>query len=290
MSLMEKDPLEEIIDLKRIRPLQEALVQHPIYSSIDNLAKLRCFMEHHFFAVWDFMTLLKYLQHRIAPTKCPWTPISHPAVCRFINEIVLEEESGPGLPNDQGQPTFISHFELYCHAMCEVGTDVLLPSLFTGIIRNDGLENALNSGFAPKIACKFMQTTFRYIDQDQPHEVASIFAIGRETLVPQMFQSVLKKIKVQEAEAPSFYFYLQRHIDVDQGSHGPLAVLMLKELCQNDSQKLSEAEEAACEVLESRLKLWDGIYEAIQQVKENAKAPLFFPKEKVYRMIFPVEA
>src|SRR5688572_27586454 len=38
-----------------IGPLREELLNHSLYDSVDTLARLRCFMQYHVFAVWDFM-------------------------------------------------------------------------------------------------------------------------------------------------------------------------------------------------------------------------------------------
>src|SRR2546423_10020788 len=77
----------------RLAPLRAALSRHPIYGEIDGLAALRLFMEHHVFAVWDFMSLLKALQQRLCCNDVPWLPPADHASARLVNEIVLAEES-----------------------------------------------------------------------------------------------------------------------------------------------------------------------------------------------------
>ena len=102
---------ESLIANERVETLKERLTKHPIYESVETLRDLRCFMEHHIYAVWDFMSLLKALQAAVAPAKTPWMPSSRPELRRFINEIVLGEECDEY--NVAGTRRFISHFELY---------------------------------------------------------------------------------------------------------------------------------------------------------------------------------
>ncbi|MFN4785107.1 MAG: DUF3050 domain-containing protein, partial [Bacteroidota bacterium] len=58
-----------------IQDLRTQLANHPLYNKINSQEKLQRFMEHHVYAVWDFMSLLKYLQHHLTCTQSPWIPV-----------------------------------------------------------------------------------------------------------------------------------------------------------------------------------------------------------------------
>ena len=47
---------------KAIEPLRQQIVNHKVYAAISNPEELKTFMQHHVYAVWDFMSLLKSLQ------------------------------------------------------------------------------------------------------------------------------------------------------------------------------------------------------------------------------------
>mgnify|MGYP001788262797 CR=1 FL=1 len=51
------DNLQEL--KKSIEPLRNKIVNHSLYTHISDLTGLKIFMQHHVFAVWDFMSLLK---------------------------------------------------------------------------------------------------------------------------------------------------------------------------------------------------------------------------------------
>ena len=67
--------------------LREQLLNHSLYEKIQTPKDLQIFMEHHVFAVWDFMSLLKALQSKLTNTKFPWYPVGNPEVRYLINEI-----------------------------------------------------------------------------------------------------------------------------------------------------------------------------------------------------------
>src|SRR5204863_9681955 len=63
-------------------------------------------------------SLSKSIQSAIAPATTPWTPAADPESARFVNEIVLAEESDEA--PDGGHA---SHFEIYVAAMDAAGAE-----------------------------------------------------------------------------------------------------------------------------------------------------------------------
>jgi hypothetical protein len=258
-------------DLSAVEPLRRQLAQHPVYNSVRDGADLGIFMRHHVYPVWDFMSLVKYLQGVVAPTSLPWVPRGDGAVRRFINEIVLEEESDAGLAGPDGA-SYTSHFELYCQAMREVGEDPGAALSFVDLAQSVGIDAALASGDVPEPAREFMRTTFGFIATGKPHVVAAAFSLGREHVIPAMFRALLGHMGVSASDAPAFHYYLERHIHLDEGSHAPLALRLLDVLCAGDPQRLAEAEAAAKAALGARIRFWDGVLAAIGQSEKQEKA------------------
>lgn len=235
------------------------LEDHPIYKAVATIEDLQCFMEHHVYSVWDFMSMIKYLQSIVAPTTYPWTPQGDGSVRRFINELVLEEES-----DETEAGGFSSHFELYHRAMAEIGADTTISSRFLETIHSDGIDAALASEYIPAPSRGFTSTTFKFINNDRPHEVAAALALGREHIIPGMFRSILAQIGVSDQQAPIFHFYLNRHIHLDEDFHAPLSLRLLNALCDNDQKKVDEAVEAANLAVTARLAFWDGVLETLE--------------------------
>lgn len=247
---------------QRLTPLKEALVNHRIYGEIDRIDALRLFMEHHVFAVWDFMSLLKVLQRRLCCVDVPWLPAADSQGCRFINEIVLAEES-----DIDAHGRYASHFELYHRSMkqCEANTagiDGFLSDLRSGT----DLLTALESPEVPEAARSFVQQTFKIIEAGNLCEVAAAFTFGREDLLPDVFQRIVDEVNTQAGGVlEDFKYYLERHIGLDGDEHGPMATRLLQSLCGDDAALWETAEQTAVDCLLARQRLWDGIYKAISR-------------------------
>ena len=105
---------------QKILAYKEQLLQHSLYNEIKTVEDLNCFLEHHVFAVWDFMSLLKALQAKLTCTTTPWLPVGNPEIRYLINEIVVAEETDVDQNGNRK-----SHYELYLDAMEALGADTL---------------------------------------------------------------------------------------------------------------------------------------------------------------------
>lgn len=235
--------------------LKSELGQHAVFAEIDTLDVLRRFMETHVFAVWDFMSLTKRLQQELTCTQLPWLPPSDPKAARLINEIVLGEES-----DDRPGHGHYSHFELYLDAMREVGASTLQIERFVEL-QKKGMHyaTALQRVEAGEAACKFVGHTLEVALHAPAHCVAAAFLHGRESVIPPMFQRILDDWGITAAQAPTFRYYLQRHIEVDSEDHGPAAEALLARLVDGDEQRQSEVYDAAIAAVQSRIALWDRV-------------------------------
>nr|CRH04618.1 conserved protein of unknown function [Candidatus Magnetococcus massalia] len=249
--------------LGRILPLKEQLDRHPVYGKVKDARSLRLFMQHHVFSVWDFMSLLKSLQHHIAPSSQLWTPQPNPHFARFINEIVVEEECDEALPGPRGETRYASHYQLYLEAMEEVEADTQPVRQFVEQVKREGVHTFLKQAALPPAARSFMQSTFGFIQSGKPHVVAAAFALGREHIIPPMFRALLKEMQITQQQAPVFHYYLTRHIDLDGDHHGPLSMQLLTELCGGDKTKIQEAEDAAIQAIQARIIFWYGVGDSL---------------------------
>jgi hypothetical protein len=242
---------------KALAPYRQQLTVHPLYSALRSPNAVRLFMEEHVFAVWDFMSLLKGLQRGLTCVELPWKPTKNRITRRFINEIVLGEESD--LDQD-GEPN--SHFEMYINAMQQVGANT---ETVLNLVNNPNWKSTISSLPIQDKTKEFMAFTFSVVDGNKLHNIASAFTFGREDLIPDMFIEIVKESeKASDVSYSKFIWYLERHIEIDGDDHGPISLKMIEELCGDDNQKWEEVTEIAILSMQKRIGLWDGIAEKIQ--------------------------
>ncbi|MFL6139543.1 MAG: DUF3050 domain-containing protein [Frankiaceae bacterium] len=250
-----------IDDLRRtVGAARSRVVTHPIYGRLRTLQDAVTFMESHVFAVWDFMSLLKSLQRSLTCVEVPWVPRGSVDSRRLVNEIVLVEES------DELGDGHISHFELYLAGMEQAGADVKAVATFLDLITaGTGVGAALDSAPVPSPAAAFVRSTWDIIESAPVHCQAAAFAFGREDLIPEMFDQVIR-IDDRGGRLELFRDYLARHIEVDGEQHTPMAMQMIADLCGEDRQLWEEAAGTVTRALDARVALWDGIVKAIDEL------------------------
>lgn len=243
-----------------LEPYQYRLAQHPLYAAIRSVEHVRLFMSRHVFAVWDFMSLAKRLQRDLTCTQIPWMPVQHEDCARLINEIITGEESDIGL---NGHP--VSHFRLYLDAMAEVSAPTeRIETFICQFAHSFSLPQALKQARVPMYVQTFVKHTLKTARKASTAEVASSFLFGREDPIPDMFQTLLRSWGVTNNQAPKFIHYLNRHIEMDSGDHGPGAQKMLSRLITTPDMR-EKALSAAIDAIEHRIRLWDGIYREIKK-------------------------
>lgn len=245
------------MDLKQHKELLE---NHSLLvtNTIQSIDDLKIFMEHHVYAVWDFMSLAKSLQHSVCPSTNLWIPNRlQRTSSRLINDMILAEESDIDPFTGNG----ISHFDLYCQAMTEIGADTTRINRFLDCVESEGILYALEHADIPEPSREFMTCTFNIIATNHAHEICAAFTHGRETVIPAMFRRILSQVR--NIEVPRFRYYLDRHVQIDGDDHGPAARQLMAELCDHDPLKIVEAERAAVKAVIARIKFWDSVEQAI---------------------------
>ncbi|MEZ4399998.1 MAG: DUF3050 domain-containing protein [Kofleriaceae bacterium] len=237
-----------------IAPARARLLAHPLYDAVDDLPRLRRFMGFHVYAVWDFMCLAKRLQRELTSVVPLWRPPRHPALARFINGVILGEESDLG---PDGEP--ISHCELYLGAMDEVGADTSRARRYLALIGDDAAApDAMAVAGVPLAARAFMRHTLATALDGDAVEVLASFLFGREDLIPEMFARLLPRWR-DAGSARRFTYYVERHIELDGDDHGPAARRALIELAGTSAPAWARAAQAAQGAIAARIALWDQV-------------------------------
>jgi hypothetical protein len=242
--------------METIEPHRQSVLEHPVYGTLKTLDDVRVFMSHHVFAVWDFMCLLKTLQQKLTCVEVPWLPTVDSQSRRLINEIVLEEES-----DEITSGVYRSHYELYRSGMDACGASTrAIDALLEALSRGATIHEALATREIPAHVVTFATATARVLQGGQTHEIAGAFTMGREGAIPGMFRALIGRLRGRYPEELGVLVdYLERHIELDDERHGPMALQMLSNVCGDSEERWLEATQASIDALTARRALWDGV-------------------------------
>ena len=248
---------------KELAPLKEKLINHDLYKNLKTIDDIKIFMEHHVFAVWDFMSLVKKLQIELTNTSIPWTPKKFSFAGRLINEIVWAEETDV---NKDNAP--MSHFEMYLESMKDINANTNPISNFIDLInQGNNIDDAFSKINVSKKVKQFVNYSFSTIQKNKIHVIAAVFTFGREDLLPDLFIKLLEQLKGEyQNSLDNLIYYFKRHVELDGDEHGPMALKMISDLCGNDKSKWNESINASKQALKMRISLWDDIN---MKIKKN---------------------
>jgi hypothetical protein len=240
-----------------LNTLRAQLLDHPVYTEVASVEDLRRFMEDHVFAVWDFMSLLKRLQRDLTCIKVPWFPVENAKAARLINDIVIGEET-----DVDPDGSYVSHLDLYLRAMADVGASTRQFDTFCSLARvNTSIDMAMvRAGVRPYVQA-FVKHTMSLTQSGSTEEVMAAFFYGREDIIPEMFsrlQKTLPGARQENDPLRHFIYYIERHIELDGDSHGPMGRELLEGLVAGSSERDERALRSACNSIKARIELWNG--------------------------------
>jgi len=88
-----------------------------------------------------------------------------------------------------------------------------------------------------------------------------------------MFSRLIAESGTEQPQLRRLRWYLQRHVDVDGGSHGPMSAQLFRRVCLIDSDVRVRSVAVGLEVLRSRAALWDAVLAAVDQ--PGARTPVW---------------
>ena len=248
--------------------LRTQLLDHPVYAEVASVEDLRRFMEDHVFAVWDFMSLLKRLQQDLTCTKVPWFPADNARAARLINDIVIGEET-----DVDPDGSYVSHLDLYLRAMVDVGASTRQFDAFRSMARvGVSVETAMvRTGVSSHVQA-FVAHTMTLARSGSTEEVLAAFFYGREDIIPEMFSRLQKTLPGARHNNDNdplrhFVYYIERHIELDGDSHGPMGRELLEGLVADSPQRDERALRAACNSIKARIELWNGTLNTLRDMR-----------------------
>jgi Protein of unknown function (DUF3050) len=110
----------------------------------------------------------------------------------------------------------------------------------------------------------------RLAQSGSTEEVLAAFFYGREDIIPEMFSRLQKTITGARHDNDSlrhFVYYIERHIELDGDSHGPMGRELLEGLVADSPERDQRALRAACDSIEARIELWNGTLGLLREAR-----------------------
>jgi Protein of unknown function (DUF3050) len=201
-----------------------------------------------------------------AAIEVPWFPADNAKAARLINDIVIGEETDVDPDGSNA-----SHLALYLRAMRDVGASTRQSLVLVGM----PVEIALERTGAPRHVQAFVAHTMALANSGSTEEVLAAFFYGREDIIPEMFRRLLDTLyngKQTEDRLRHFIYYIDRHIELDGDSHGPMGRELLEDLVADSPHRGERALQAACSSIKARIELWNGTLSKLRYSRGVARS------------------
>ena len=132
------------------------------------------------------------------------------------------------------------------------------------------IEAAMVQTEVPPHVRAFVMQTMMLAQTGSTEEVLAAFFYGREDIIPEMFSRLRKVLPgARKTNDPlrHFVYYIERHIELDGDSHGPMGRELLDGLVAGLPQKDERALHAACNSIRARIELWDGTVSILRDMR-----------------------
>jgi hypothetical protein len=163
-------------------------------------------------------------------------------------------------------------------AMEDVGASTHQFDTFRSLARaGTSIEAAMVQTEVPPHVQAFVAHTMLLALSGSTEEVLAAFFYGREDIIPEMFSRLRKILPgARKTNDPlrHFVYYIERHIELDGDSHGPMGRELLDGLVADSPQKDERALHAACNSIKARIDLWDGTLSILRDMRTKTATPL----------------
>jgi Protein of unknown function (DUF3050) len=167
--------------------------------------------------------------------------------------------------------SYVSHLDLYLRAMAEVGASTRQFETFRSLTQAGTSVEAgmVRTGVPPHVR-SFVAHTLTLAQSGSTEEVLAAFFYGREDIIPEMFGRLQKTVlstKHDEDRLRYFIYYVERHIELDGDSHGPMGRELLEGRVADSPQRNEWALRAACNSIQARIELWNGTLSTLRAAR-----------------------
>jgi hypothetical protein len=146
--------------------------------------------------------------------------------------------------------------------MADVGASTRQFDTFCSLTRvGTSVERAMAQTGVRSHVQAFVKHTMSLAQSGSTEEVVAAFFYGREDIIPEMFsrlQKTLPGARQDNDPLRHFIYYIERHIELDGDSHGPMGRELLEGLVSDSPERDERALRAACNSIKARIELWNG--------------------------------